>query len=204
MQVVDMTHKTNNEIIDYLMNQKGRVCGRIKRKQVDNVYQKVTTKYRFLKAFTFLIMGFSIASENKIKANNLSKIEAVSPVYEDALNPPIKSITQANDSLVELSGQVFEAESGEMLAGITVHLRGTSIITTTDHNGTFKIELPESKSKVVLVFSFIGLETKEVEVFKIRDFVEVKMNVDIVQLGEISIPWHKRLWWSITSPFRKG
>lgn len=71
-----------------------------------------------------------------------------------------------------ISGKVTD-ENGMPLQGVSVLVKGTSTGTTTDANGSFRIELPEKASKI-LVFSFIGKELKEVNVSD-RDAIIVSL-----------------------------
>ncbi len=50
---------------------------------------------------------------------------------------------------------------GEALAGVTVQLKNTNVVATTDVDGNFEIKVPEN---AILVFSFIGHETQEIAV----------------------------------------
>ncbi|MDR1525553.1 MAG: carboxypeptidase-like regulatory domain-containing protein, partial [Tannerella sp.] len=61
------------------------------------------------------------------------------------------------------SGTVTSAEDGEPVAGASVSVRGTTKGTITDGNGNFSLpDLPASAE--VLVISFIGMETVEIEI----------------------------------------
>ncbi len=60
---------------------------------------------------------------------------------------------------VNLTGRVTD-EKGDALPGVSVRLKGTSIATSTDVDGRFKISTPNDNG--VLVFSFIGYAAKEV------------------------------------------
>ena len=63
---------------------------------------------------------------------------------------------------MKVSGVVIEAENGEPVIGATVQVKGQpSIGAATDIDGNFALTVPSSNS--VLVFSYIGLQTKEVK-----------------------------------------
>ncbi len=69
------------------------------------------------------------------------------------------SVVFAQDKTV--SGKVT-ADDGSALPGVNVILKGTTSGAVTDVEGNFKLEVPETGA--VLVFSFIGFETVEMEV----------------------------------------
>ena len=56
---------------------------------------------------------------------------------------------------------VVKDEEGSLLPGVTVLIKGTTIGTATDVNGAFSLNIPDMKD-IVLLFSFVGMETKEV------------------------------------------
>ena len=61
-----------------------------------------------------------------------------------------------------VSGTITAAENGAPLAGVNIVITGSDIGTVSDIKGNFNIQIPENDT--ILVFSFIGFETKEVEV----------------------------------------
>lgn len=83
-----------------------------------------------------------------------------------------------------VSGQVTSTEDGQPLPGVNVVLKGTSIGTVTDINGTYKVEVPSEGG--TLVFSFIGLATQEIEING-RSAVDVKMEQDALSLSEVVV-----------------
>src|SRR5699024_9233742 len=60
----------------------------------------------------------------------------------------------------EVTGTVTEAGAGDVLAGVNIMVKGTTIGTTTDSDGEF--ELMVSSLQDTLMFSFVGFQTKEV------------------------------------------
>ena len=60
---------------------------------------------------------------------------------------------------VDVAGTVKD-EKGDLLAGVSVIIKGTSRGTTTDATGTFRLSVPGTQT--TLVFSFVGYERKEV------------------------------------------
>lgn len=82
---------------------------------------------------------------------------------------------------MKVKGQVRDID-GEPLAGATVQLKGTDDGTITDMNGKYEIELKDDKN-TTLVFSFIGMETRTVEI-KGRSVINVTMQSDKNMLSE--------------------
>jgi TonB-linked SusC/RagA family outer membrane protein len=83
-----------------------------------------------------------------------------------------------------ISGKVTSVEDGSTLPGVNVYLKGTTSGGVTDMNGDYRVSVPEEGG--TLVFSFIGLESMEVEIGT-RSVVDVQMASDITQLGEVVV-----------------
>jgi len=65
------------------------------------------------------------------------------------------------ENLQKLTGKVID-EKGEALPGVTVVIKGTSTGTITDNNGNYSF--PKVSPNETLVFSFVGLQSKEMNV----------------------------------------
>lgn len=61
-----------------------------------------------------------------------------------------------------ISGKISDAANKEALIGASVSIKGTTTGVTTDLDGRFKLEIPETAK--VLVFSYVGYEAKEVPI----------------------------------------
>lgn len=83
-----------------------------------------------------------------------------------------------------VSGRVTSTEDGSALPGVNVILKGTSTGTATDADGRYSLSVPSSGG--VLVFSFIGLESREVPVGD-RSVVDVSLALDVTQLSEVVV-----------------
>ena len=74
------------------------------------------------------------------------------------------------------------AEDGEALIGATILLKGTTIGTTTDIDGTYSIEVGDQK---ILLFSYTGFVTKEVAI-SASNVIDVKMSEGLA-LNEVVV-----------------
>ncbi len=82
-----------------------------------------------------------------------------------------------------VTGKVTSVEDGSPLPGVNVVIKGLAVGTVTDVEGVYS--LPVS-AESTLVFSFIGLTTREVIVGD-RTIVDVQMSQDVQQLGEVVV-----------------
>jgi len=83
-----------------------------------------------------------------------------------------------------VTGKVTSVGDGNPIPGVNVVLKGTATGTVTDIDGNYKISVPEEGG--ILTFSFIGLQSKEVEVGS-RSVVNVAMTADVQQLTEVVV-----------------
>ncbi len=83
-----------------------------------------------------------------------------------------------------ISGVVKAVEDNTTLAGVNVVVKGTVTGTITDVDGKFSLAVPDEAQ--TLVFSFIGLVTKEVEIAGLSA-IDVNLESDSKQLAEVVI-----------------
>ncbi len=83
-----------------------------------------------------------------------------------------------------ISGRVTSSEDRQPLPGVNVVIKGTSQGTVTDVQGDYTLAIPQEGT--VLVFSFIGFQTQEVEVGS-RSTVDLQLQQDVTQLSEVIV-----------------
>ncbi|MBT1698951.1 SusC/RagA family TonB-linked outer membrane protein [Fulvivirgaceae bacterium PWU4] len=83
-----------------------------------------------------------------------------------------------------ISGTVTSTEDGSVLPGVNVVLKGSTTGTSTDADGKYSLTIPPSGGS--LIFTFIGLESKEIEIGD-RTIVNVSLGLDVTQLSEIIV-----------------
>ena len=88
------------------------------------------------------------------------------------------------DTSRKVSGIVMD-ENGEAFPGVTVMLKGTSTGVTTGPDGRYTLLIPGSHPGTRLIFSFVGMETREVVVD--REVIDVVMKLDVTKMEEVVI-----------------
>lgn len=96
----------------------------------------------------------------------------------------VTSIAWADDIPVTVSGTVTSQASGETLPGVTIVIKGSSTGTTTDLDGKYVIDVPNSND--ILVFSSIGYLSQEVSVNN-RSIINISLEEDIASLEEVVV-----------------
>ncbi|WP_158637361.1 TonB-dependent receptor [Lacibacter cauensis] len=104
------------------------------------------------------------------------KVTAVPTATVTKESPPPADIT--------VKGKVTD-ESGTPLPGASVNVKGTGKGVNTDSNGDFSISVPDN-SAMILVISFVGMETKEISVKGLTS-VQVTLSKQEIQQQEIVV-----------------
>ncbi|HYG38968.1 MAG TPA: SusC/RagA family TonB-linked outer membrane protein [Cytophagales bacterium] len=109
----------------------------------------------------------------------------VSLTINVALETKASNLKMLSSRLVEhtVSGKVTDGK-GEILPGVSVVVKGTTVGTTTDVQGNYS--LTTTDAQVTLVFSYIGFTTQEVAVDG-RNVVDVTLKEDIEALSEVVV-----------------
>lgn len=79
---------------------------------------------------------------------------------------------------------VVSSDAGELLPGVSVIVKGTTTGTTSDFDGNYSITVPNSSS--VLVFSYLGMKTREITVGN-QTTLNVVLETDSQQLDEVVV-----------------
>ena len=208
--VVDLTSKSNAEIISLISKEKGRVCGLIRQEQMDMMPLQHKSNTGLFRSFFAFVFGFATVTTTQAAANEFTPLTYL----EVPANNPVEAnkadtATQAKaDTLYKVSGHVLDNTSQKGLPGVSVAIKGTHTGTATNKEGRFELSVPKDEAgqeSVVLVFMFLGYTTKELELpIKDTDNIEVKLEVSAALLGEVYISEYKSFWWRLTSPFRRN
>lgn len=84
---------------------------------------------------------------------------------------------------LEVTGVVTD-NTGDLLPGVSVVIKGTVTGVTTNFDGNYSISVPDNAS--VLVFSYLGMSTKEIKVGN-RSTIDVTMETSSQELDEVVV-----------------
>ena len=118
-----------------------------------------------------------IGKNQKFKIKLIVFILFLSVVGSSASVKDIQALQQPST----ITGKVTDPE-GQPLPGVTIMLKGTSYGTATDQNGNYLLSNVPNNS--VLIYSFIGMTTNEIEV-KNRSNINVTMEYSSIGLEEV-------------------
>ena len=96
-------------------------------------------------------------------------------------------VTIVPDGSPEIVGTVRSMTDKMPLPNVSVLLKGTSLITTTDANGNYKLNIPPDRQQSfkTLIFSFVGMISEERNVTS--NVVNLDMQEDMVALQEVTV-----------------
>ena len=83
-----------------------------------------------------------------------------------------------------VSGKIFSSDSKEGIPSVNVKIKGSNVGVTSDVNGNYSINIPNSQT--VLVFSFVGYVSQEIAVGN-RTKINVSLIQDIKDLSEVVV-----------------
>jgi CarboxypepD_reg-like domain len=212
--VVDFTTVTDAAVLDYFNKNNGKICGRFDKRQLDRVL--IINDKRFQKRFN---IAASLLFLSSLGFGNTVKNDAVLPLKVQQFDMK-NTISEArnkfpNDSFINdritIGGKIFTAENlKEPLIGASILIKGTSLGRVSDIDGEFAFTIPiESLKNGILVVSFVGYETQELELSKLKTTEHLVINLKESEglSGEIIILDGNRnkpsLWKRFTNLFRR-
>ena len=85
-----------------------------------------------------------------------------------------------------INGKVVSNDGGESLPGVSILIKDTKIGVLSDVNGEYTLSIPDSITNPVVLFSFVGFQTKEVKVNN-QTLINVTLMSDTKELKEVVI-----------------
>ncbi|MBL0740176.1 SusC/RagA family TonB-linked outer membrane protein [Chryseolinea lacunae] len=146
-----------------IRNDEARFSFTFRNESLDNVLRRMRQKTKL----KFKVIDLTITAV----FDERREIQAVLPEPESFEPPTV------------ISGTVTD-EQGNGLPGVNVLLKGTASGTTADADGKYSISVPDDNA--VLVFTFIGYETREMSVLG-QSTINVALNPDAKTLQEIVV-----------------
>ncbi|WP_052342975.1 SusC/RagA family TonB-linked outer membrane protein [Saccharicrinis fermentans] len=132
-------------------------------------------------------MVYSNANSSKVgiyeeeEGKILIQKQSIAEVKNDADSEMLLTTNLVQQAAFDITGKVVD-EKGEPIPGVTVVVQGTSLGAITGLDGDYMItNVPKG---AILVFSFIGMTSKQVEVIDSRN-INVSMVSDVVGLEEV-------------------
>lgn len=178
--IVDLTDKSDAELIRFFKNKKENTCGRLLSGQLNRELVPPPSKagWQWLLPLTMGAMVLTPAQASQLTpvTERSKQIDALPPVLAET---PIKSSIPADT----VKGSVLDSKSGAPLKGVRIRQKGfENVLAITDSNGRF--ELSTNKANLAITFNLNGYEQVELPV---KNGMVVKLSVArTIMLGGIS------------------
>ncbi|MBN2521255.1 MAG: carboxypeptidase-like regulatory domain-containing protein, partial [Bacteroidales bacterium] len=102
---------------------------------------------------------------------------------QDNTTPDVNTIIQQQE-FITVTGKVTALETGEPLPGVSILIKGTTTGGITDIDGNYTINIPDKAA--ILVFSFIGYKTQEIQVAE-QTTINVVLAEETEELDEVVV-----------------
>ncbi|WP_165864849.1 carboxypeptidase-like regulatory domain-containing protein [Rufibacter latericius] len=202
---MDFTAMSDAEVVDWLEQKKGNTCGRFSQKQLERELVSVSaSRNRWTwKTMTLALAVWLSSKSVEAEASNSTPISVTTQEQEEA-----QKEFSTQDSLLTLKGRVLDAKEQISLPGVTIQIKGTTIVTLTDADGYFSLRVPANlpHENPALIFSFIGYVPQERNLDKLLKAPDepVLLNLDAQALGEsVIVGGYHAKWYSPRSMFYK-
>ncbi len=175
-EVIDFTQFSDLDIARHFTNDNEKTCGRFRTSQLKNYeFDSVNNMNTNLFSRTLGIASFSLLALCATAPLVAQDVAQANPKMEMTISKELKSDSLARVDSYTVTGTVLD-ESNLPIPGVNVILKGTSEGTSTDYDGKF--EFPRKlEVNDILVFSYIGYDTKE---YKVKESTSETINITIV------------------------
>lgn len=95
----------------------------------------------------------------------------------------IAGVQLVSAQVKSISGTVTATEDRKPIPGVSVSVKGTTIGTITDIDGQYQLDVPSDARR--LVFSFVGMKTREMPIT--GSVIDVELNSDIIGVDEVVV-----------------
>lgn len=182
-EVIDFTTMNTEEIISYFKNRNTQnTCGRFKKSQL-----KSFSNNKHVKKKASLLTGIGLACLSLFSLNT-SQAQEVKRNLDTKKTKKVNVLQTKKD--ITVKGNLKD-ENGIPLPSATILLEGTTIGTTTDFDGNFVF--PEKLKKGdVLVFSYVGYESKKIIINNSKSATKVDLQVSMtadscILMGKVAV-----------------
>lgn len=156
---------------------------------------KKQTGVRFIYKSEFVrdMPRFDVNADDSKLAELLEKVfdgTKVRCVFEDDVVILTQQQQQEESKFVRISGKVTDVNNNPM-PGVTVRVKGANYGVATDEKGGYSIEVPRVDG-LVLVYSFVGMETKEVR-YSGKTMINVSLQESVAMMDEVVVDGYQTI-----------
>lgn len=183
--ITDFSTKTDQQILDYIKANNGKVCGRFNQSQLDrnlvsNEQYTAISMWHKVAASLLLFIGINEASAKNISVNTPTIIIVESKSDTDKNIHRERSSAKA-DSII-IRGKVVDEHTHETIPFAVIISEKHKIHKMTDFDGNFSFTIPSDIKSIDFEVRIIGYETSFVSVnlSKYKTIKSTEQNAEIV------------------------
>ncbi len=177
-----------------LYSQNDRVSIQVKGGLIEDVFRLIERQSNYVFVYNHeqvsRVKKLSLDFKNKSVAEVLDKCLKDSGLYYELLDNTIviRDLGESGGNEKEVKGRVIrgvvtDSQKGP-LPGVSVLIKGTSLGVVTNTEGLYRISLPDNQKDITLIFSFIGMQTKQIKV-ALQDTINVVLEENLHELDEV-------------------
>ena len=176
--IVDLSTKSDAELIQFFKKKKGNVCGRLLSSQLNRELVVPIPKANW---HWLLPLAFGAMVVSPVQAMDL-KLDIT---QSDSIFPSLPAHADLNVKTPQLAdtihGSVVDVVNGKPLAGVIVRQKGfKNVLATTDVNGKFKVIISRQDIDNEFTFDYLGYVRVE---SKLKNGMLIKLQEALVILG---------------------
>jgi len=160
--IVDLTTKSDKELIQFFKNKSNNICGRLLDSQLNRELvlpsPKLNWQWLVPFAFTTLIVGPAQAQHLKpavVQSNQYPKSSSIPIALANTL-PPLDTI---------ITGKVVNHVNGNALGGVEIRKKGDEkVLAVTDSSGRFELNVADRDRLSKFTFSLAGFSRIETDI----------------------------------------
>jgi hypothetical protein len=203
-QVVDFSLMSDNQVLNYLAQHSGKLCGRFDAEQLQRplVETKIKKQKSWWMALTMPLLFLferGEAQDNKITGDTIYNVTNSNASIGDWLKnkKPICGTTKELTGTVRMTtyklskqttiiGKVIDHDNNQ-IAYATIMQKGTKHGTVSDSLGNFSIDINSDDNNVTLVASYVGYETIEKQIDLKTKHLNITMKSEPTVSGELVV-----------------
>ncbi len=98
------------------------------------------------------------------------------------------SVLSQESAYLEYSGKIVDQDTGTPLVFATISIEGTNIATVTNSDGEFRLKIPNDKTDLNILASYIGYKNRVIPISKLnKKRNKIQLEVHTVSLAEINV-----------------
>ncbi len=170
--------RNSNQIINFLIKPNILSMKKITLCQDFRFLNDLLKPVHYFRLLTLLILLWS-------NPTSASFSGAEESLLKEDKNSSAMNFSLASQQINIVRGTVTSLSDNKPIPGVTVQVKGTTIGTATDVSGEFNLTVPAGKT--VVIFSLIGMKTKEVPISTDGTRMLITMQEDIFDLEEVIV-----------------